>query len=269
MSHLFLTPGGLDEFVLKWGSFLGAFVKFWGHFEDGRYNHFSQESARSNGAVTLVFHLKGFCFRKYPQIHRCWMRCNPQPCDRLGLEWRLLASWRCSMSQLDGLRTQICWEMPGVGIQNTPLVARLSFELAESNDSGRVICLCIVFLAVESYLCEMLQNLTVFIKEIRFETPKRPYDDSSSVGNAYDEWARDGVWIWVMSNAGMSSQWIDRQDDLFQGLGALLGRAHPYGWRAMLCPSQLLYDKFKQKCKCHLLFVIWRLLYPYGHSKRL
>lgn len=26
-----------------------------------------------------------------------------------------------------------------------------------------------------------------------FETPKRPYDDSSSVGNAYDEWARDGV----------------------------------------------------------------------------
>ena len=29
----------------------------------------------------------------------------------------------------------------------------------------------------------------------RFETPKRPYDDSSSVGNAYDEWARDGVLI--------------------------------------------------------------------------
>ena len=71
----------------------------------------------------------------------------------------------------------------------------LALNLRNQIDSGRVICLCIVFLAVESYLCEMLQNLIVFIKEIRFETPKRPYDDSSSVGNAYDEWARDGVWI--------------------------------------------------------------------------
>jgi len=109
--NVFLWPGGMLG-VQSWTPARGDQLSksqgqkgsFAGHFEDGRYNHFSQESARSNGV------------------------------------------------QSSALR-QI-----GVGV------------------------------AVVGFLKVLASRIHHW-----FETPKRPYDDSSSVGNAYDEWARDGV----------------------------------------------------------------------------